>query len=393
MDDDDEHSGGGTLVIDPTAAQNARAGKLIDESTTALDPSSPGLRPHDNGPMATQVLPLTPEPGGQPTAPRPAAGVPAINKAATMPLPPPSSSPPTVGLSPLDFVPPGGSGPLPPMPPQMPPPAPTGETRPSYASLPKPLPDRPMLSESTVVSPDRKGGRGIFIVLALLAAGGLGALGFVLYTRMGPDGARPTAKPSSTSAESTASPPPATATVTATTAVAATTPPTSSTSSAPPGPSTAAVASAPPSAPPSATTSAPAGGTPEGSAIAALGRLREGLDRCVKSTAHVLPPTSPLLPDSLVRLRTGPYSPSPRDYLPAFFGCTQFRAEGPMSFAIQWQLQIPSWLGVAVAWVDTNGDGTADKAYAFTARLKERDVVEYGDVSPIEVGKISPMPR
>jgi len=130
----------------------------------------------------------------------------------------------------------------------------------------------------------------------------------------------------------------------------------------------------------------PASG-PEEMAQAALAKLKDGLATCVKNTIHVLPGTSPAVPDSLAWLKKGPYKSLRRDWAAPFFSCTGFKVDEPMPFVIQWQIDEANLRGTGIAWVDANGDGKAEKIYGFSAKLTQRDVVELGPIEQLPEGR------
>ena len=124
-------------------------------------------------------------------------------------------------------------------------------------------------------------------------------------------------------------------------------------------------------------------GDSDAKAKAALERLRSGIDACVKRTIHILPGTSPAVPESLSWLKHGPYQSLKRDWVNPFFSCTHFKIEEPMPFVIQWQLEKPGNHGSAIAWIDDDRDGKAERAFGFTARQKKHDEVELGPIEPM----------
>lgn len=140
-------------------------------------------------------------------------------------------------------------------------------------------------------------------------------------------------------------------------------------------------------APVTSSTSEPTAPAPAGSdeeqAKAALDKLRQGIETCVSKKIHVLPGTSPPVPDGLAWLKHGPYASLKRDWVGPFFSCTAFRLEAPMPFMIQWQVVRPKGSGTAVVWLDDDHDGKADRAFGFTAHWKERDVVTFDPVGPL----------
>lgn len=149
------------------------------------------------------------------------------------------------------------------------------------------------------------------------------------------------------------------------------------------------VASAPPepapevSSAPAASASAPAATGPDAVAIAALETLRRSVETCMKEL-KALPGTSPAVPRSLAFLAKGPYRSSVKDWSSPTYSCTNFKMEDPMPFAIQWQYISSEKAGRGVAWLDDNGDGAADRAYAFTAKVVGAQAVEFGKVGPID---------
>lgn len=122
-------------------------------------------------------------------------------------------------------------------------------------------------------------------------------------------------------------------------------------------------------------------------ARAALEKMKKGIEYCVKSTIHVLPGASPAVPSSIAWLKTGPYESLKRDWASPFFSCTRFKLEEPMPFMLQWQVDEPNVKGTGVVWLDPNGDGVIDRAYAFKATLVKRDKVEFGPVEEIDVAR------
>lgn len=137
----------------------------------------------------------------------------------------------------------------------------------------------------------------------------------------------------------------------------------------------------------------PAASGPEAAALDALAKLQNAIDECTKNGTHVLPGTSPPIPDSFAKLKSGPYTPTARDWTSSFFQCAKLRLDQPMHFVIQWQLDDPSWRGTGIVWIDTDGDGLIDKAHSFYAQLKKRDEVQFAPTQPMDPTKRSPIPR
>ncbi|MFO0593106.1 MAG: hypothetical protein U0441_36525 [Polyangiaceae bacterium] len=136
---------------------------------------------------------------------------------------------------------------------------------------------------------------------------------------------------------------------------------------------------------PSETSGAPPAppGTPEFEAKEALSRLREGLGTCVRDVIHVLPGTSPAVPEKLAALRGGAYKSAARDYRSPVFSCLKYRESKPQRFQIQWQVTMQPSEGRGVAWLDDDGDGKADRALSFRAVLVRRGEVELGEIRPL----------
>jgi hypothetical protein len=182
-------------------------------------------------------------------------------------------------------------------------------------------------------------------------------------------------------------------------------------------PASSATASATPSAPAPAVTDAPAApksaeklagvesATPSAPAPAAqesgeteareaLLRLRAGIQACVRDIIGFLPGTSPAVPANLATLKAGPYASPPRDWSTPVWSCSKFRQAAPQRFQLQWQMTKPGAEGIAVAWLDDNADGKADRAFGFRATLKEKGHPEMGEVEAIDASHpVLPPPR
>lgn len=135
---------------------------------------------------------------------------------------------------------------------------------------------------------------------------------------------------------------------------------------------------------PSAITSAAAPIGPDAEAIAGLERLRDGIALCVKDNIHRLPGTSPPVPATLAWLKSGPYKSSRRDWETPVFHCTKTKFDQPMPFMIQWQVDVPGKKGTGIAWLDSNGDGTVERAYAFTGTLMENAAMQFGPIEQVD---------
>lgn len=127
-------------------------------------------------------------------------------------------------------------------------------------------------------------------------------------------------------------------------------------------------------------------------AIAALEKLRGGIEECVTKRIHVLPGTSPAVPESLAWLKKGPYSPLPRDWSSPVFSCAQFKLQHAMPFMIQWQLDKKS-SGTGIAWIDEDRDGAAEQAFAFTIERKAKDDLVLGPVERVDPSRKPLRPR
>lgn len=129
------------------------------------------------------------------------------------------------------------------------------------------------------------------------------------------------------------------------------------------------------------------GASARASALEALSLLREGMAACVRDKSGLLPATSAPVPISLDRLGAGGYASAPRDWAKPAWLCAGFSVTGPQRFQIQWQHDRETGAR-AVAWIDADGDGEADEALAFGAKLAKRREVELGPVEPV-----SPPPK
>lgn len=123
---------------------------------------------------------------------------------------------------------------------------------------------------------------------------------------------------------------------------------------------------------------------PEAEAIAALERLKTAIETCVKTKIHKLPGTSPAVPPALTYLKNGPYKPLITDWTSPFFSCAPLKIETPMPFVIQWQFRKSAASGMGIAWLDLDGNGVADKAYAFTAKLEKKDDLVFTPIEPTD---------
>lgn len=123
---------------------------------------------------------------------------------------------------------------------------------------------------------------------------------------------------------------------------------------------------------------------PEAEAIAALEQLKAAIATCVKTKIHKLPGTSPAIPPALTYLKNGPYKPLITDWTSPFFSCAPLKIDKPMPFVIQWQFHKPTASGMGIAWVDLDGNGVAEKAFAFKATLEKKDDLVLSAIEPID---------
>ena len=159
-----------------------------------------------------------------------------------------------------------------------------------------------------------------------------------------------------------------------------------------PAPSTLA-----PSAQPTAqSTAAPAPSTPaalppdaspipvaESQARAALERLRSGLGECIRHGIHGLPGSSSAVPSTIGALRGGTYTAMPGEWKTPVWWCAHFQMHEEMRFQLQWQLLKPGVDGLAIAWIDGDEDGVADRALGFHITLSARGEPVLGDIGPV----------
>lgn len=125
----------------------------------------------------------------------------------------------------------------------------------------------------------------------------------------------------------------------------------------------------------------------EGEAHAALTKLREGIGGCVQKSTTALPEMAPALPSSLKLTRADGFTAKKEDLKASIWSCAKWSPGGAMHYQIQWQSLRPYAEGTAVAWIDNNGDGTADEAFAFQASLKGKGKIEIGEIGPTDAGR------
>jgi hypothetical protein len=147
---------------------------------------------------------------------------------------------------------------------------------------------------------------------------------------------------------------------------------------------------APSAALPSASSSAapppPASAAGEEDAlIDALSLLREGMGACVHEGLGTLPGSSPAVPRSLAQTRAPGYLTLPPDWKTSVWSCARFRWSTPMRFQIQWQIVKVNAEGLGVAWLDRDGDGIADRAFAFRAVMgAAKGELTLGEITAID---------
>ncbi len=156
---------------------------------------------------------------------------------------------------------------------------------------------------------------------------------------------------------------------------------------APEAPSAEPSASAAPSAlaAPTARPMDVAASTDDTAALEALAQLRDGIGTCVREGIGTLPGSSPAVPRLLTMTRAPGFITLRPDWSSALWGCARFRLSEPMRFQLQWQVVKLNVEGLGVAWIDHDGDGAADRAFAFRATAgQNKGEVTLGEITPIE---------
>jgi hypothetical protein len=128
-------------------------------------------------------------------------------------------------------------------------------------------------------------------------------------------------------------------------------------------------------------------GTPtaaERRAREALDRLRVGLDECIRHGIHGLPGSSTAVPAARASLSHGAYTAAAAEWKTPVWSCAHFQVTEPMPFQIQWQLVRPGAEGLAVAWIDDDGDGTVDRALGLGVTLGAKGEPSFGDIGPVD---------
>ncbi|WP_156338104.1 hypothetical protein [Chondromyces crocatus] len=128
--------------------------------------------------------------------------------------------------------------------------------------------------------------------------------------------------------------------------------------------------------------------TSEAAARAALWQFAEGVRGCARTVIGELPGTAPAIPPSFSQLKGSAYTSGPNDYRSPVYGCTSFRQSEPQAFQIQWQAFKGGTEGMTIAWLDTNGDGAADRSLGLSVKLIKKGEIALGEA--IEV--LDPIP-
>ncbi|WP_156040680.1 hypothetical protein [Chondromyces apiculatus] len=126
----------------------------------------------------------------------------------------------------------------------------------------------------------------------------------------------------------------------------------------------------------------------EAAARAALWQFAEGVRGCARTVIGELPGTAPAIPPSFSQLKSSPYQSGPGDYRSPVYSCTSFRQSEPQAFQVQWQVFKGGTDGMAIAWLDGNGDGAADRALGLRVTLVKKGEIAVGE--SIEV--LDPIP-
>lgn len=126
----------------------------------------------------------------------------------------------------------------------------------------------------------------------------------------------------------------------------------------------------------------------EAAARAALWRFGEGVRACALNVIGELPGTAPAIPPSFSQLKAGPYTSGPSDYRSPVYSCTNFRQSEPQAFQIQWQVFKGGNDGMAIAWLDQDGDGAADRALGLRVRFIKKGEVAIGE----QIDVLEPLP-
>lgn len=154
--------------------------------------------------------------------------------------------------------------------------------------------------------------------------------------------------------------------------------------SALPSPSAAAASASAATSAEAPATTASAADVGEREAREALSKLREGIGACVERGASALPATAPAVPPLLKQSRPDGYTAKAEEWKALIWSCARFSAAEPMRFQLQWQADKPFQEGMAIAWIDGDDDGNADRALSFRVTMKAKGKVELGDIGPID---------
>ena len=119
----------------------------------------------------------------------------------------------------------------------------------------------------------------------------------------------------------------------------------------------------------------------------ALEKLRLGMRACILHGIHGLPGSSPPVPVALPSPKGGPTAVAPADWRTPVWSCAHFAVAAPMSFQLQWQLVKPGVEGWGLAWIDADGDGTADAALGFRVTFGAKGELSLGEIGPVEASR------
>ncbi len=89
------------------------------------------------------------------------------------------------------------------------------------------------------------------------------------------------------------------------------------------------------------------------------------------------------MPTSLAQLKKSAYTPAAGEWKSYAWSCAQFQMSEPMHFQLQWQLVRSNAEGLAVAWIDHDHDGVADRALGFSITLGAKGGPTLGEIQPL----------
>ena len=125
----------------------------------------------------------------------------------------------------------------------------------------------------------------------------------------------------------------------------------------------------------------------EAPAREALERLRTGMRACILHGIHGLPGSSPPVPAALPSAKGAASAVAATEWRTPVWSCAHFAVHEPMSFQLQWQLVKPGVEGWGVAWMDADGDGTADAALGFSVTFGPKGELQIGEIGPVEASR------